>query len=96
LYLFSNVAIKLYLVIKTNFTSSISKNSFEKEIFGKLDGYQWTMEWQKRGLPHIHLVLFLCAECSIRTIEDMKQNSIDNELGYGEEYFDQIISLYSK
>jgi hypothetical protein len=32
----------------------------------------------------------------IRTIEDMKQNSIDNELGYGEEYFDQIISLYSK
>jgi hypothetical protein len=32
----------------------------------------------------------------IRTIEDMKQNSIDNELGYGEEYFDQIISLFSK
>jgi hypothetical protein len=32
----------------------------------------------------------------IRTIEDMKQNSIDNELGYGEGYFDQIISLYSK
>jgi hypothetical protein len=32
----------------------------------------------------------------IRTIEDMKQNSIDNELGYGEEYFNQIISLYSK
>jgi hypothetical protein len=32
----------------------------------------------------------------IETIEDMKQNSIDNELGYGEEYFDQIISLYSK
>ena len=31
----------------------------------------------------------------IRTIEDMKQNSIDNELGYGEGYFDQIISLYS-
>ena len=32
----------------------------------------------------------------IRTIEDMKQNSIDNELGYGEGYFDQIISLFSK
>ena len=32
----------------------------------------------------------------IRTIEDMKQNSIDNELGYGEEYFDDIITLYSK
>jgi hypothetical protein len=32
----------------------------------------------------------------IRTIEDMKQNSVDNELGYGEEYFDDIISLYSK
>jgi hypothetical protein len=32
----------------------------------------------------------------IDTIEDMKQNSIDNELGYGEEYFDDIIRLYSK
>ena len=32
----------------------------------------------------------------IRTIEDMKNNSIDNELGYGEGYFDDIISLYSK
>ena len=32
----------------------------------------------------------------IKTIEDMKQNSIDNELGYGEKYFDDIISLYSK
>lgn len=32
----------------------------------------------------------------IRTIEDMKENSINNELGYGEEYFNDIISLYSK
>jgi len=32
----------------------------------------------------------------IRTIEDMKNNSIDNELGYGEEYFDDIISMYLK
>jgi len=32
----------------------------------------------------------------IRTIEDMKNNSIDNDLGYGEEYFDDIISMYSK
>ena len=32
----------------------------------------------------------------IRTIEDMKQNSIDNQLGYGDEYFDDIISLCSK
>jgi hypothetical protein len=32
----------------------------------------------------------------IDTIEDMKQNSIDNELGYGEEYFDDIIRLYSR
>lgn len=32
----------------------------------------------------------------IRTIEDMKQYSVDNELGYGEEYFNDIISIYSK
>ena len=32
----------------------------------------------------------------IRTLEDMKNNSIDNGLCYGEEYFNDVISLYSK
>ena len=31
----------------------------------------------------------------IDTINDMKNNSLDNGLGYGEQYFNDIIELYS-
>ena len=30
-----------------------------KNIFGNFLGYVWTIEYQKRGLPHMHLLLFL-------------------------------------
>ena len=30
-----------------------------KNIFGHFLGYVWTIEYQKRGLPHMHLLLFL-------------------------------------
>lgn len=31
----------------------------KREIFGKTRCYLFTVEWQKRGLPHIHLLLWL-------------------------------------
>jgi len=31
-------------------------------LFGKFAGIVWTMEYQKRGLPHRHILLFLTAE----------------------------------
>ena len=30
-----------------------------KQIFGRYQGSVWTIEYQKRGLPHLHLLLFL-------------------------------------
>ena len=33
-----------------------------KNIFGRFLGYVWTIEYQKRGLPHMHLLLFLHPE----------------------------------
>jgi Helitron helicase-like domain at N-terminus len=30
-----------------------------KQIFGRYCGSVWTIEYQKRGLPHLHLLLFL-------------------------------------
>lgn len=30
-----------------------------KQIFGRYCGSVWTIEYQKRGLPHPHLLLFL-------------------------------------
>jgi hypothetical protein len=28
-------------------------------VFGEVDGYLVTIEWQKRGLPHAHILLIL-------------------------------------
>ena len=32
------------------------------DFFGKCTGFTWTMEYQKRGLPHIHLLVYLSKE----------------------------------
>ncbi len=31
----------------------------KRKIFGTVSGYAWTIEYQKRGLPHLHLLLML-------------------------------------
>jgi Helitron helicase-like domain at N-terminus len=38
----------------------------EKGVFGKCRGFVYTIEFQKRGLPHIHILIFLDEECRIR------------------------------
>jgi hypothetical protein len=35
------------------------KNVIEKKCFGEVNGYTATVEFQKRGLPHLHIVLIL-------------------------------------
>ena len=34
----------------------------ELHYFGRCNGYVWTIEYQKRGLPHAHILLFLVDE----------------------------------
>lgn len=38
-------------------------------IFGKAVAYVYTIEFQKRGLPHMHILIFLAEECKINTPE---------------------------
>ena len=35
------------------------KDLFERKVFGEVAGYAWTIEYQKRGLPHVHILLIL-------------------------------------
>jgi hypothetical protein len=35
------------------------KDLIVKEIFGELAGYAWTIEYQCKGLPHVHMLLIL-------------------------------------
>ena len=32
----------------------------EREIFGKVAAIVWRIEWQLRGMPHLHLLVILC------------------------------------
>ena len=41
----------------------------KKGIFGPYAGHVYTIEYQKRGLPHMHLLLFLAREASFLTPE---------------------------
>jgi hypothetical protein len=42
-----------------------------EQYFGKVTGYMYTVEWQKRGLPHAHILLFLHPEDAIRTVAEI-------------------------
>jgi hypothetical protein len=39
------------------------------EIFGEVDAYTYSIEFQKWGLPHMHLLLFLHGDDKIHTAE---------------------------
>jgi len=43
----------------------------EYQGFGVDTGYMYTMEWQKRGLPHAHILIFLRKEDKIIDVEDI-------------------------
>ena len=42
-----------------------------KEIFGSWLGWVWTIEYQKRGLPHLHLLVFLRTDHQFLTAENI-------------------------
>ena len=55
----------------------LKKNAALKDIqsgiFGRLDALLWTIEFQKRGLPHMHALIFLGPDDKI-----LDANQVDN------------------
>jgi len=47
------------------------KDLKKKQVFGEFLGCVWTIEYQKRGLPHMHLLLFLNTDASFFTPENI-------------------------
>ena len=43
----------------------------ERNIFGNVVAYIFVIEFQKRGLPHCHMLLTLDSQCKIRTKDDI-------------------------
>ena len=46
---------------------SLLHDIMKNHIFGKAIAYVYTVEYQKRGLPHIHLIVFLDRSCRLTT-----------------------------
>ena len=44
---------------------------YKNGIFGKTVAYVYTIEFQKRGLPHTHILIFLAPEDKIQTPEQV-------------------------
>ena len=42
----------------------------KRQIFGRVKGYMWVVEFQKRGLPHAHCLVILDRFDAPRTAED--------------------------
>ena len=53
------------------FLDELMKDLIELKIFGKVAGYSYVIEFQKRGLPHAHIVLILSREDRITTKEQV-------------------------
>ncbi|CAN0602662.1 unnamed protein product, partial [Ectocarpus sp. 12 AP-2014] len=43
----------------------------KKNVLGEVAAYIWVVEFQKRGLPHCHMLLFMKPEWKPRTTEDV-------------------------
>ena len=43
----------------------------KKQIFGKVAAYVYTIEFQKRGLPHMHLLLIMSSQDKIYNVEEL-------------------------
>lgn len=51
----------------------LMRDLVERQILGAVDAYVSVVEFQKRGLPHVHLLLFLKIEDKIRDAETLDQ-----------------------
>ena len=50
---------------------ALLKEIKEGHVFGKVAAMVHTVEFQKRGLPHMHLLIFLNESCKIRSAKDV-------------------------
>ncbi|XP_076893885.1 uncharacterized protein LOC143546014 [Bidens hawaiensis] len=50
---------------------SLIKDLKDKQPLGKVQAVVYTVEYQKRGLPHAHICIFLHPDCKLSSVEDI-------------------------
>ncbi|KAK6727617.1 hypothetical protein RB195_005357 [Necator americanus] len=56
---------------------------FKKHVLGEVEGYVYVIEFQKRGLPHCHMLLIMKEGWKVRTVEEV-DNAVSAEIPNGE------------
>ncbi|XP_055352995.1 uncharacterized protein LOC129598933 [Paramacrobiotus metropolitanus] len=49
----------------------LMKDILKKKVFGTVTAYVYVIEFQKRGLPHAHILLILASDSKIRELDDI-------------------------
>ena len=62
-----DIIVKVFNQKLKSYLNDITK----KQIYGRTIGYLHVIEFQKRGLPHAHILIILAPEVKIKTIEDV-------------------------
>ena len=62
-----DIAVRVFNLKFQNFIDDLTKN----DVLGKVVAYIYVIEFQKRGLPHAHILLILRDEDKFRTAEDI-------------------------
>ena len=50
--------------------AELKKDILERKVLGRVIAHSYVIEFQKRGLPHVHMVLWLHSDDAPRTPED--------------------------
>ncbi|KFM65330.1 hypothetical protein X975_19441, partial [Stegodyphus mimosarum] len=61
-----DVVARVFRLKVQKITNAITK----EKVFGKVQCHMYSIEWQKRGLPHVHILIWLK--------QKLRSNQIDN------------------
>ncbi|EFI26531.1 hypothetical protein CC1G_15819 [Coprinopsis cinerea okayama7 len=56
---------------------ALLEDIYRNDMFGKAVAYVYTVEFQKRGLPHVHILVFLDSQYTLSTTDAIEQNKCD-------------------
>jgi hypothetical protein len=66
---------------------ALMKDIVDHQIFGPVQAYVWRIEWQLRGLPHVHLLIILVNSiCTPREVDSIVSAEIPDPQLYPELY----------
>ena len=51
--------------------AELKKDILERKVLGRVIAHSYVIEFQKRGLPHVHMVLWLHSDDAPRTPDDI-------------------------